>query len=103
MYHVNKQSAYLFGRDRIVSPVCLRLLTRLADSLADPLFCPQQVADIPVDHPSTSKQHAVLQFRQVMERSEFGDTKTLTKCVAKWPLWAPRIALMISFQPADLS
>ncbi|KAL8287018.1 hypothetical protein RQP46_004024 [Phenoliferia psychrophenolica] len=54
MYHVNKQSAYLFGRDRIV-------------------------ADIPVDHPSTSKQHAVLQFRQVIERSEFGDTKTLTK------------------------
>lgn len=39
-----------------------------------------QVADIPVDHPSTSKQHAVLQFRQVTERNEFGDTKSLTKC-----------------------
>jgi len=40
-----------------------------------------QVADIPVDHPSASKQHAVLQFRQVTERNEFGDTKSLTKCV----------------------
>lgn len=40
-----------------------------------------QVADIPVDHPSTSKQHAVLQFRQVVERNEFGDTKSRTKCV----------------------
>jgi len=36
--HVSKQSAYLFGRDR-------------------------KVADIPVDHPSLSKQHCVLQFR----------------------------------------
>ncbi|KAK4051654.1 hypothetical protein OIV83_002794 [Microbotryomycetes sp. JL201] len=54
LFHVHRQSAYLIGRDRIV-------------------------ADIPVDHPSTSKQHAVLQFRQVIERNEFGDTKTLTK------------------------
>ena len=37
-YHISKQSAYLFGRDR-------------------------SVADIPVDHPSLSKQHAVLQYR----------------------------------------
>mgnify|MGYP001575979596 FL=1 len=32
-----------------------------------------------MDHPSTSKQHAVLQFRQVIERNEFGETKSLTK------------------------
>jgi smad nuclear-interacting protein 1 len=38
VYHVSRQSAYLFGRDRLV-------------------------ADIPIDHPSCSKQHAVLQFR----------------------------------------
>ncbi|GAA6063512.1 hypothetical protein JCM10212_004725 [Sporobolomyces blumeae] len=54
LFHVHRQSAYLIGRDRIV-------------------------ADIPVDHPSTSKQHAVLQFRQVTERNEFGDSKSLTK------------------------
>ncbi|POY75400.1 hypothetical protein BMF94_1470 [Rhodotorula taiwanensis] len=54
LFHVHRQSAYLIGRDRIV-------------------------ADIPVDHPSASKQHAVLQFRQVVERNEFGDTKSLTK------------------------
>ncbi|GAA5942644.1 Pml1p [Sporobolomyces koalae] len=54
LFHVHRQSAYLVGRDRIV-------------------------ADIPIDHPSSSKQHAVLQFRQVTERNEFGDTKSLTK------------------------
>ncbi|SCV74816.1 BQ2448_7845 [Microbotryum intermedium] len=51
---VHRQSAYLFGRDRIV-------------------------ADIPIDHPSASKQHAVLQYRQVHERNEFGDTKSVVK------------------------
>ncbi|KAJ3017409.1 UNVERIFIED_CONTAM: hypothetical protein HDU68_011693 [Siphonaria sp. JEL0065] len=40
MIQVSRQSAYLFGRDRLV-------------------------ADIPVDHPSISKQHAVLQYRLV--------------------------------------
>ncbi|GAB2230590.1 hypothetical protein Droror1_Dr00014864 [Drosera rotundifolia] len=38
--YVHRQSCYLFGRER-------------------------RVADIPTDHPSCSKQHAVLQFRQV--------------------------------------
>ncbi|CAI2163971.1 1126_t:CDS:2 [Funneliformis geosporum] len=37
--HIHRQSAYLFGRER-------------------------KVADIPIDHPSCSSQHAVLQFRQ---------------------------------------
>lgn len=40
MLHLHRQSAYLLGRDR-------------------------RVADIPTDHPSCSKQHAVLQFRMV--------------------------------------
>lgn len=31
------------------------------------------VADIPVEHPSCSKQHAVIQFRYVEKRNEFGD------------------------------
>jgi smad nuclear-interacting protein 1 len=31
------------------------------------------VADLPVDHPSCSKQHAALQFRYVEKRIEFGD------------------------------
>ena len=38
--HIHRQSAYLLGRER-------------------------KIADIPVDHPSCSKQHAVLQFRLV--------------------------------------
>lgn len=54
MIQVNRQSAFLFGRDRVV-------------------------ADIPLDHPSASKQHAVLQYRQAHERNEFGDTKSVTK------------------------
>ncbi|KJE93693.1 smad nuclear interacting protein 1 [Capsaspora owczarzaki ATCC 30864] len=37
---LHTQSAYMFGRDR-------------------------QVADIPLDHPSCSKQHAVIQYRQM--------------------------------------
>ncbi|KAL7667672.1 hypothetical protein ACOME3_010506 [Neoechinorhynchus agilis] len=39
-YSVHRQSAYLFGRNRLV-------------------------ADIPIDHPSCSSQHAVLQYRSV--------------------------------------
>lgn len=38
--HIHRQSAYLMGRDR-------------------------KVADIPIDHPSCSKQHAALQYRLV--------------------------------------
>ncbi|XP_036355122.1 smad nuclear-interacting protein 1-like [Octopus sinensis] len=47
---VHRQSAYLLGRDR-------------------------RVADIPTDHPSCSKQHAVLQFR-VVESRESDSNKT---------------------------
>uniref|UniRef100_A0A0K3CNP4 FHA domain-containing protein n=1 Tax=Rhodotorula toruloides TaxID=5286 RepID=A0A0K3CNP4_RHOTO len=65
LFHVHRQSAYLIGRDRV--------------TLIGASGTHAQVADIPVDHPSTSKQHAVLQFRQVVERNEFGDTKSLTK------------------------
>ena len=42
-YHISRQSSYLFGRER-------------------------KVADIPVDHPSLSKQHAVLQYRALPSR-----------------------------------
>lgn len=38
--HLHRQSAYLIGKDR-------------------------KIADIPVDHPSCSRQHAVLQYRFV--------------------------------------
>lgn len=31
------------------------------------------VADIPVEHPSCSKQHAVIQFRHTLKVNEFGD------------------------------
>lgn len=44
---VHRQSAYLMGRDR-------------------------KIADIPLDHPSCSKQHAVLQYRSVLFRKENG-------------------------------
>lgn len=48
--HLAAQSAYLLGRDRTV-------------------------VDIPLDHESCSKQHAVLQFRQTIATNEFGDKK----------------------------
>lgn len=50
MIVLGAQSAYLLGRDRTV-------------------------VDIPLDHPSCSKQHAVIQFRQTIETNEFGDQK----------------------------
>jgi smad nuclear-interacting protein 1 len=46
-YHVHRQSAYLLGRER-------------------------RVADIPLDHPSCSSQHAVLQFRETVKVEEDG-------------------------------
>ena len=42
--YIHRQSCYLFGRER-------------------------RVADVPTDHPSCSKQHAVLQYRCVRNRS----------------------------------
>ncbi|MCO5598698.1 hypothetical protein L7F22_052796 [Adiantum nelumboides] len=52
--HISRQSCYLIGRDNTV-------------------------VDIPVDHQSISKQHAVIQFRSITERNEFGDEKRQTK------------------------
>ncbi|KAI0707502.1 SMAD/FHA domain-containing protein, partial [Fomitopsis betulina] len=52
--HIHRQSAYLIGRDRAV-------------------------ADLAIEHPSCSKQHAVIQFRQVHENNEFGDVKNVIK------------------------
>eukprot|EP01049_Picozoa_sp_SAG25_P006308 SAG25_NODE_469_length_7669_cov_4.786262_5_plen_256_part_00 len=46
---IYKQSFYLCGRDR-------------------------QVADIPTDHPSCSKQHAVIQHRQISTEDDMGQT-----------------------------
>lgn len=45
---LNNNSCWLVGRDRAI-------------------------ADLPVDHPSCSKQHAVLQFRYITKVGEFGD------------------------------
>jgi len=51
---LNSSSCWLVGRDRAV-------------------------ADLPVDHPSCSKQHAVLQFRHVLKVGEFGDKEATVK------------------------
>ncbi|CCJ31205.1 unnamed protein product [Pneumocystis jirovecii] len=44
IFNIYQKSCYLLGRDRIV-------------------------ADIPIDHPSCSKQHAVIQFRQIRSKN----------------------------------
>ncbi|CAK5284138.1 unnamed protein product [Mycena citricolor] len=54
LLHIHRQSAYLIGRDRLV-------------------------ADIAVDHPSCSKQHAVIQYRTIQQKDEFGATKATIK------------------------
>ncbi len=74
LLHIHRQSAYLVGRDRLV-------------------------ADIAIDHPSCSKQHAVFQCmfyvscvgypklmvgedRYVQEKDEFGSSKGTVKYVS---------------------
>ncbi|XP_076891712.1 uncharacterized protein LOC143543228 [Bidens hawaiensis] len=52
--YVHRQTCYLFGRER-------------------------RVADIPTDHPSCSKQHAVLQYRQVEKEQPDGMLKKEVK------------------------
>ncbi|ORY33481.1 SMAD/FHA domain-containing protein [Naematelia encephala] len=54
LIHIYKQSCYLVGRDTVVT-------------------------DIPIAHPSCSKQHAAIQFRQISEKNEFGEVTTSVK------------------------
>jgi smad nuclear-interacting protein 1 len=51
---IYKQSFFLCGKDR-------------------------QVVDIPTDHPSCSRQHAVIQYRQITTEDEFGAPVTQIK------------------------
>lgn len=37
------------------------------------------MTDIPIAHPSCSKQHAVIQYRQIQEKNEYGDVTTTVK------------------------
>ncbi|CAM8896634.1 unnamed protein product [Rhodiola kirilowii] len=52
--YIHRQSCYLFGRER-------------------------RVADIPTDHPSCSKQHAVIQYRQIEKEQTDGMLKKVTR------------------------
>ncbi|KIJ32044.1 hypothetical protein M422DRAFT_106838, partial [Sphaerobolus stellatus SS14] len=54
LLHIHRQSAYLIGRDRVV-------------------------CDITIEHPSCSKQHAVIQYRHVAQKDELGDVKATVK------------------------
>jgi smad nuclear-interacting protein 1 len=53
--HISKQSAYLFGRD-------------------------EKVADIPVHHPSLSKQHCVLQYRALPDNKNHLHQGVVVRC-----------------------
>ncbi|KAI8891446.1 SMAD/FHA domain-containing protein [Backusella circina FSU 941] len=54
LLHIHRQSSYLIGRDRLI-------------------------VDIPVDHPSCSKQHAVIQYRTVSQQDGNGKTVKVVK------------------------
>lgn len=56
LIHIHRQSCFLVGRDAVVT-------------------------DVPVQHPSISKQHAAIQFRRISKRTEYGDTKSEVKWV----------------------
>lgn len=70
LIHIYKQSAYLVGRDTVVS----EFVMVVRNARTDP-----QVTDIPVAHPSCSKQHAAIQFRQITEKNEYGETSSSVK------------------------
>ena len=65
--HLARQSCFLFGRQRIV---------RAVTNSRKLIF---QVADIPIEHDSCSKQHAVIQFRRVNIKND--DTRKAAKYV----------------------
>ncbi|CAI7919107.1 unnamed protein product, partial [Closterium sp. NIES-53] len=52
--YIHRQTCYLFGRER-------------------------KVADVPTDHPSCSKQHAVIQFRLVDKEEPSGEMTSLVR------------------------
>ncbi|PAV17032.1 SMAD FHA domain-containing [Pyrrhoderma noxium] len=54
LFHIHRQSCYLIGRDKAI-------------------------VDIFVEHPSCSKQHAVIQYRQVTQKDDFGNSKAVIK------------------------
>ncbi|THH07410.1 hypothetical protein EW145_g3388 [Phellinidium pouzarii] len=54
LLHIHRQSCYLIGRDKAI-------------------------VDIYVEHPSCSKQHAVIQYRSVQQKDEFGSSKAVIK------------------------
>ncbi|GAA5807532.1 hypothetical protein MFLAVUS_000895 [Mucor flavus] len=54
LLHIHRQSSYLIGRDRVV-------------------------VDIPVDHPSCSKQHAVIQYRLMTEDTDTAKPRKVVK------------------------
>ncbi|EJT48232.1 hypothetical protein A1Q1_02798 [Trichosporon asahii var. asahii CBS 2479] len=54
LIHIYRQSCYLLGRDAVVT-------------------------DILIEHPSCSKQHAVIQFRQITKTDKYGKTTQSVK------------------------
>ena len=70
LIHIYKQSCYLVGRDTVVRNLVRDRFLGPSDS---------QVTDIPIAHPSCSKQHAVIQYRQITEKNEYGETSTSVK------------------------
>ncbi|WWC64627.1 uncharacterized protein I303_107238 [Kwoniella dejecticola CBS 10117] len=54
LIHIYRQSCYLIGRDTVIT-------------------------DIPIAHPSCSKQHSAIQYRQISEKNEYGDVTTAVK------------------------
>lgn len=63
---VKKWLLYVFKNDVSLDPVYLRKSANL-------LGRDRAIADIPLDHPSCSSQHAVIQFRAVPVPTEVGE------------------------------
>jgi smad nuclear-interacting protein 1 len=57
------------------------------------------VTDIPVAHPSCSKQHAAIQFRQITEKNEYGETSSEVKYVEVLSVSLPFLAYIFARAP----
>ena len=72
--HIHRQSAYLLGRDPLVS-----VESTLHTRATHPFNPRTQVVDIPLDHPSCSKQHAAIQYRSTSVSDEYGARTVVVK------------------------
>lgn len=78
MIHLKDQSCFLFGKDRRVNNEFYNFL-RILNNPAIIKLSLKKVADVPLDHPSISNQHSVVQFREICKEDDCGNYNYIVK------------------------